>query len=295
MCQSGTYICILYVATDQDLLIYVYTPLALGVHISNKPLSHGITITYTGYCVNCYADQPHQLVPAKTAKDKKPNVDSAQFGILLTKILKELTKNEADNLEMIKSVCSTLTTDDESNDLYFNEEQLKKIDTCSQLRTLFVHQLRGLWRWDDFPLLIAIVQPFGSCQEMIQNYKSKLCSEMQLKHIYEHCKQENLTIPDGYDKMVAIIKNRNFYEITLQEYHELKQFTSRHCGVKSYVICPFCKADSHSLLLEWYIPFTAVKHMVDTAGKNIHAFTMEGFIYLKISETEILNTVKVSH
>ena len=196
---------------------------------------------------------------------------------------------------MIKGVCSALTIDDDSNELYFNEKQLKDIETCSQLRTLFVHQLRGLWRWDDFPLLIAIVQPFNTCQKMIQSYKSKLCSEMQLKQIYEDCKQEDLSIPDGYEKMIAIVKDKNFYEITLEEYHELKQFTAQYCGVQSYVICPFCKAGSHSLLLEWYIPFTAVKHMGDTAGKNTHAFIMEGFIYLKISETEILNTVKVSN
>ncbi|XP_065903141.1 ankyrin-1-like isoform X3 [Dysidea avara] len=232
--------------------------------------------------------KPHKVSKASESI-RRPKVASAQFGFLLAKILMELNENESKNLETIKLICSNLTIDDDSNDLYFSSEQLNAIETCPDMRRL-LQLLRELWRWDDFPLLMAIVSPFAACQELIQNYKSKLCSEMKLQHIYECSKQEGSSVPDGYDKMIAIVKNRNFSDVTLEEYSELKQFTFKHCGVKSYVICPFCKAESHSLVLEWCIPLTAVKKMVDAATKNASKFIAAGFVYLKISVARICDT-----
>ena len=124
---------------------------------------------------------------------------------------------------------------------------------------------------------------------MIQMYKKKLCSDLKLCHIYEQCRQEGCDVPDGYSKMFAIIKTKTYSDITLKEYEELKEFISKHCGVESYVLCPFCKAGSHSLILEWYIPLTAVKHMVDIATKNTEVLITEGFVYLKISMNKIID------
>lgn len=174
--------------------------------------------------------------------------------------------------------------------MVFNSEQLKTILSSPDIRTLLVEKLRECWRWDDFQLLDDIVSSLSNtCQELITSYKQRICGEMKLQHIYEQCKKDGQEIPEGYDKMIAIIKNKKFFEITLTEYEELKKFVSKHCGVRSSVICPFCRAGSHSSMLEWYIPLTAVKHMVDIALTNIDVFIAKGFVYLKISQTRILD------
>ena len=222
---------------------------------------------------------------------KSPDDASAEFGVLLYEILELLQKNEAKNLITIKCICSTLTIKDKSKALYFTAEQLKAINAYSDIAALFLQQFRYVWRWDDCTFLTTIVSKLKegtNYMEKIQIYKNKICTEIKLCHIYEQCKQEGHGAPDGYDKIYAIVKNKNFLDITLKEYEELKEFVSKHCGVESYVLCPFCKAGSHSLILEWYIPLTAVTQMVDIATKNANTFVMEDFMYLQISTVTII-------
>ena len=237
---------------------------------------------------HAYTDQMH----TKRRSRIDLNEASAEFGFLLWEILELLKKNESRNLSVIKIVCSNLTIKDDSSTLLFTDEQLKAIEIYTDMDSLFRQQFRYYWRWDDCRFLTTIVSKLkegSACKKMIQMYKTKVCSDIKLCHIYEQCKQEGCGVPDGYSKMTAIIKDRNFSDITLKQYDDLKQFISEHCGVESYVICPFCKAGSHSLILEWYIPLTAVTEMVDTATKNIDVFITKGFVYLKIFQTRIFD------
>ena len=81
-----------------------------------------------------------------------PEQASSDFGILLSNIIKELSKNEPENLELIKDVCSYLTVKDDPSALLFNEDQQEAINACGNIRTLFRKNLRHCWRYDDFPL-----------------------------------------------------------------------------------------------------------------------------------------------
>ena len=221
-----------------------------------------------------------------------PHQASSEFAILLMNIIKELKKNESENLETIKGVCSFLTIKDDPSVLLFNEEQQEAIDACNNVRTLFTKNLRGCWRWDDFSLLRFLVQSLESsesCEAMLDQFEQKIDSQMKLKQIYEHCVQEKTDIPDGYDKMVAIVHRKIFSRITKEEYDELKKFVSSHLGVKSYVIPPFYKAASSSLILEFFVPVTAIVHMVETATKHMDGFVKESFVYLRISLTVIFD------
>ena len=114
---------------------------------------------------------------------------------------------------------------------------------------------------------------------------------MKLQIIYDHCKQEKQRLPAGYTAMVAIIKNKNFYQITLEEYCQLKEFTSIHCGVESLFLSPFAEASPYSsVLLKWFVPLMAVSYMVKMATENIDVFVKENFVYLKISSVVVLDT-----
>ena len=214
---------------------------------------------------------------------------SSEFGILLIKIIKELTKNEAENLESIKIMCSCLMIKD---DLFFNEDQQEAIDTCSNIRTMFTKNLRHCWRWDDFSFLKKIIESLDSanhCEQLLDQYEEKIYTQMKLQDIYEYCQQQKQNLPEGYHKMVAIVKNKIFSRITLEEYKELKDFISKNCKVESYVISPFTNASISSLLLEWWIPLTAVPHMIEMATINANVFISQNFVYLKISSTVIFD------
>ena len=218
-----------------------------------------------------------------------PKQASTEFGILLYNIIKELTKNEAENLELIKVICSCFMIKD---DLFFNEDQQEAIDTCSNIRTLFTKHLRHCWRWDDFSFLKKIIQSLDSsnhCEQLLDQYEEKIYTQMKLQDIYEYCQQQKHDLPEGYHKMVAIVQNK---QITLEEYKELKDFISKNCKVESYVISPFNKASVSSLLLEWWIPLTAVPHMIEMATINANVFITQNFVYLKISSTVIFDKRK---
>ena len=106
---------------------------------------------------------------------------------------------------------------------------------------------------------------------------------MKLKDIHEHCKQESKDVPEGYHKMVAIVENKSFLRITLEEYTELKEFISQHCEVEPHVISPFTELGFGSLLLEWFVPSTAVPHMIEMATVNANIFIKQNFMFMKIS------------
>ena len=221
-----------------------------------------------------------------------PEQASSEFGILLSNIIKELSKNEPENLELIKDVCSYLTVKDDPSALLFNEDQQEAINACGNIRTLFRKNLRHCWRYDDFSTLSTIVQSLDStdhCMQLIHQYKKKIYSKMKLKDIYEHCKQESRDLPEGYHKMVAIVENKSFLRITLEEYMELKEFISQHCKVEPYVMSPFTELGFGSLLLEWFVPSTAVPHMIEMATVNANIFITQNFIFMKISSKVIFD------
>ena len=223
-----------------------------------------------------------------------PHDASNEFSVLLVEIMKELRKNEAENLETIKDMCAFLTIKDNPDALLFSEDQQEAINTCKDIKILFKRHLRGCWRYDDFSLLKTIIQYLGSdrCKEMLSQYELKIDCKMKLQDIYEHCKQKNLDIPVGFGHMVAIVSNKIFCRVTKEEYDELKQFIAKYCGVNEYAMYPFNKADESSLLLEWSIPSTAVPYIVEAATRNCFIFILNAFVYLRISSKVILDTRK---
>ena len=228
-----------------------------------------------------------------------PDKSSAEFGYLLTKIVEELKHNEASNLENIKTILSTLTVKGNSEELIFSDEQLEALEACNNIRILLVRKLRHYYRWDDFSFLEVILSNLDSdkCSKWLEVYGEKRDSKIKLQDIYEYCMTEQHELPEGFDKMVAIVTNKSFFTITLEEYDQLKQFIAQHCGVEPYVMLPSFKASLSSLILEWYIPCSAVVLMKKIAISNLDVLIAEGVVYLKLSSTVIFderNNVRTS-
>ena len=220
-----------------------------------------------------------------------PEKASVEFGILLDEIVQELEKNETENLRRLKAISSSLTIQNNSKVHVFTDTQLREIQACNSTYTLLIYRLRHCYRWDDVSMLTVLMTSIKSkkCIGLIKNFEVKVDSKMKLQQIYEHCKQKGFECSEEYHKIVAIVDDKIFSDITLDEYRVLKHFVSKQCGVEDYVISPFIKASSSSLILEWYISVTAVDYMIEKAFNNEGNFIENCVVYLKISSTVILD------
>jgi len=228
-----------------------------------------------------------------TVKDSfitDPDKAVSEFTTIVSLIEGILMKtNEASNVDAIKSICGYLPISSSSSKQMFTSEQLKEIDSCSSIREIF-RQLRFHLRWDDHLILIAILDRLESeeCEELLGKFKSKIDCQMKLEQIYKQFIEQRQEIPTGFLNMVAIV-NKKYSRITKEEYDQLKCFISKHCGVEPYVLSPFVKMSSSSVLLEWIIPPTAVTHMVEMANKSKEFFIESSFLFIQISSTVILD------
>ena len=230
--------------------------------------------------------QLEEIAPFST-----PDEASVEFGILLDEIVEELEKDEVKNLRRLQTISATLTVYKNSRVHVFTDRKLEEIRACGSIHTLLIYKLRHCYRWDDFTLLTKLMSSIKAkrCLSMLKKFEVKTNSEYKLRQIYEQCKQKALKFSAEYHKIVAIVDDKVFSEITHKEYEILKHFVSEQCGVEDYVISPVTKIAISSLILEWYIPVTATAHMIKIALINKVNFTKNCFIYMKISSTLILD------
>ena len=200
-------------------------------------------------------------------------------------------ENERENLRLLKRTSSTLTVKDKSDVRMFSDAEVEGIYACNDIEVLLVVKLRHCYRWDDHSMLNALMGKIKSkkCLKLLQLFESKTYSKIKLQQMSMQVLQDSTPFPDNYHKMVAIV-DKIFSDITKEEYDELKQFISQHCGVESYVISPFSKASPFSsIVFEWFIPVSAVPYMIATVKNNVHKFTKTMFLYLKISSEVIFD------
>ena len=75
---------------------------------------------------------------------------STEFCRLLSEILEILEQLPALNLNKLKDVCFSVTSNDGS--LAFSSQEIATIKACTSVHDMF-YELRNHWRYDDHPLL----------------------------------------------------------------------------------------------------------------------------------------------
>ena len=100
---------------------------------------------------------------------------SVEFGVLLREILKELKKNESENLELLKIMSSALTVKDKSGVRVFSDSELEGINACDNINTLLVVKLRHCYRWDDHSMLNVLMSSLHAekCVELLETFQIK--------------------------------------------------------------------------------------------------------------------------
>ena len=236
-------------------------------------------------------EEPTSMISAPVSMLTSPEEASVEFGVIVGEFSAELEKNKVKNLEKLKSVSCFLTLKDNPTLKVFNDAQIEAIQACDSISFLLNVKLGHCYRWDDYSMLKILMSSLNATKslKLLEKFETKIDEKMRLQQIAEQYSDAKISFPDGYDKMVAIIR-KDFSSITRREYNKLKEFTSLHCGVEKHIISPVSKAvPFNSLLLEWFISVSVVSHMIETAKSNVDKFTEEMFVYLRISSTVIFD------
>lgn len=104
-------------------------------------------------------------------------------------------------------------------------------------------------------------------------------------------------LPVEYVKM-AIIVEKPYKELTLEQFVELRDFIFKQMDVRPYIAHPFIKFLYSSLHMEWYILQQAVPHIIKMSFKNIKRLKEYSIVHIQIGEETVLDNYivnKVKH
>ena len=203
---------------------------------------------------------------------------SIEFGTLLSEIQDILENSPKLNLDKLKAICFSLTSTE--NSLMFNSQDVARIKACTSVHGMF-YELRDHWRYDDHPLLYAIVKQSGSPEAMnkLQLFKNKIKYHRKLTELYDQSQFSRTPLPDGYTKMVAIFE-KDYDEITLAECEEIQKM------LKSYLGDPGPRPPSYdpsdSIIITWYIPIEAVGRVLEKVYKATSVFPVLSISYFEV-------------
>ena len=101
---------------------------------------------------------------------------------------------------------------------FFNDEESRKIDQCTDFRELFFH-LRHHWDWDDLIILESIVHlcETKEGEQEMSKYRKKLALYGGLNLVFDRNKNDP---PPGYEDYLAIVNN----ELTVEQFESTKQY-----------------------------------------------------------------------
>ena len=206
---------------------------------------------------------------------------SIEFGTVVSEIADILESEIKTNLRKLATVCFSITSPGPTNSLTFTSQEMAKIKACSSVYDLFF-ELRGHWRYDDHPLLYAIVKQSGSkkAQEKLEQFRNKIKYYQKLVDLYDHHQSTSTLPPEGYTKMVAIVE-KDYDTITKTDYEEIERMLLDYsCGGPA--LRPPTFLPDHSIKIIWYIPTEAVSNVLKMAYQ-----AMEMFSLLSISLFEV--------
>ena len=217
----------------------------------------------------------------------KPSISkqSAEFGTLLSEIQGILEQAPKLNLDKLKAICFSLTSNDSS--LTFNSQEIARIKACTSVDDMF-YELRDYWRYDDHPLLYAIVKRSGSPEAMqkLELFRNKMKYHKKLTEVYDHSQSSQTPLPEGYTKMVAIVE-KDYDEITFAECEEIKKMLYSYFG--DPVPRPPTYEPSDSIKITWYIPIEAVGRVLERAYRATEKFPLLSISFFEVHEIIIWN------
>ena len=196
-----------------------------------------------------------------------------------------------EKLKLCKDLCLNLTIGD-SDELLFTDEQLDKINKCTNFDELF-RILRKHWGWKEYSLLKTIIATCESkeAEDELDKFEKLMSSYCGMILISDNYPPDEL--PANYVKLCITI-DKPYKSLTLQDFHELKTFIFKYLNVQKYIAFPFVKFLFSSLHLEWYIPKHVVPHIINMVHQNKKIFIQKSIVLIKIGDSSILDIQRKS-
>ena len=196
-----------------------------------------------------------------------------------------------EKLKLCKDLCLNLTIGD-SDELLFTDEQLDKINKCTNFDELF-RILRKHWGWKEYSLLKTIIATCESkeAEDELDKFEKLMSSYCGMILISDNYSPDEL--PANYVKLCITI-DKPYKSLTLQDFHELQTFIFKYLDVQKYIAFPFVKFLFSSLHLEWYIPKHVVSHIINMVHQNKKIFIQKSIVLIKIGDNSILDVQRKS-
>ena len=207
------------------------------------------------------------------------------FSAVVADVVAELENCVNKNIEKVKAVCYNLKTPQDKPVLSVNDK--KKIKSCESMYDIF-EVMEPHWSWHSHRLLFIIIKRV-KCPEalgLLEKFNKKINYQMKIKSIYKHFEHNKLPVPSGYVRMVAII-DKDYDDISLEEFSELEEFVSTYLGI---IQCPYKVNQSQSIEVIWLVSIEAADTLRSKILQHKEIFLQKSFLYLKIGDTDILNT-----
>ena len=196
-----------------------------------------------------------------------------------------------EKLKLCKDLCLNLKVGD-SDELMFTDEQLDKINKCTNFDELF-RILRKHWGWKEYSLLKTIIAACESkeAEDELDKFEKLMSSYCGMILISDNYSPDEL--PANYVKL-CITVDKPYKSLTLQDFHELQTFIFKYLNVQKYIASPFIKFLFSSLHLEWYIPKHVVSHIINMVHQNKKIFIQKSIVLIKIGDSSILDVQRKS-
>lgn len=202
--------------------------------------------------------------------------------------IEALLDRNHDKLEQSKQFCSNLTvTGNADDELFFSDEQLQKINSCSTFNELFAI-LCTHWSWRDYSILAQIITIAGlkEAEDELQLFKAKMASCEGIRIMSENIPPK--AISNDYI-ILSVIVDKPYQELTLEEYTKLRDFIFRYLDIKHYIALPHIKFLFGSLQLIWYVLKKAAPQMVKMAQRNEKIFASNSVVFVQIDQSVVLD------
>ena len=211
---------------------------------------------------------------------------SVQFSAFVNTI-RALLEQCHDKLEESKRICLHLTISNNSDELLFSDEQLKKINSCTTFNELFTI-LRKHWSLIDYSILKQIITTtdIKEAKDELQLFKTRMGSYEGMKIISENIQPE--AISHEYITLSVII-DKPYQELTFEDFIKLRDFIFKYLDIQHYTALPHIKYLLGSLHLEWYVLKKTAAHMIKMAQQNEEIFTSNSVVFIQVDQDVVLD------
>ena len=227
----------------------------------------------------------------ETLKVQSAQIAGEEFAVMLSKLLTLLSSkySKPEELQQLLIKCMRLTVTSETPYIFLiNNEQKMKFGTLNNTHDMFMF-FQSYWSWCDFDLLKCVVQlsNVAEASQLLETYDYMTDWKIDLK------KEDTMVVsshvmPYHFCKVVVVI-NESCDHLSKKQYSDLKSKLLDFGRLQNFSFFFNGEAFKPLLKLYVYILINAAENMIRALQQSKHELFQEGFVYVKVGETVVLD------